>query len=150
MTDFETRVQEIMNSEDADHEKLEKIRKLYASKIDPTTCKNDRLYRVAVSDYETLGWRGNQLECHWAIQRPNGNMRWEEDRNVTVLGEYHPGDEHVGKVYERIEDAVADGMGQYTVLKDKDGDVRVFVNGGGIRNRWAPFTVLHWVPKEAG
>lgn len=160
MTDFEARVQEILNSEDADHVKIKKIRKLYTPNIDPTACKNDRLYWIVVSDYETIGWRGNS-EFPWVVRWRDDSVRFEEDSKITVLGEFRPEDEYAGRVYERIEDALEDGMGQYTVLKDCDGESWTFdsaisnkiaFNPGGVKisNRWAPFTVLHWVPKEAG
>ena len=148
MTDFETRVQEILNSEDPNHVKLSEIRKLYTPKIDPTTCKNDRLYRIVVSDYETLGWRGSQWEFRWSVRWRDGRVRSTSDSKVTVLGEYRPEDEHVGRVYERIEDAVADGMGRYTVLEDSNGSRWIVDKGVGISDHFAPFTVLHWAPKE--
>ena len=150
MTDFETRVQEILNSEEPNHVKLAEIRKLYTPKIDPTTCKNDRLYRITVGDEVAISWRinYNEYQCHFICL--NGRVRWAKDRDVTVLGEYHPEDEYVGKVYERIEDALEDGMGQYTVLKGCNGSRWVVDKGVEIRNDWAPFTVLHWVPKEEG
>ena len=166
MTDFEKRVWDIMTSEDADHVKIEKIRKLYAPKIDPATCKNDRIYRIIVDDcfvepYATIGWRGSGEPPQWCWRKPDDTTSWAKDTDVTVLGEFHQEDEHIGRVYDRIEDAVADGMGQYTVLMDRDGEVWVFdlVNEAGIaittnslsfKNSWAPFTVLHWAPKEAG
>ena len=166
MTDFEKRVWDIIDSDDADCVKLEKIRKLYAPKIDPTTCKNDRIYRIIVDDcfvdpYATIGWRGSGEPPQWCWRKPDDTTSWAKDTDVTVLGEYHPKDEHVGKVYERIEDAVADGMGQYTVLLDRDGETLVFdlltedgiaitTNGLSFKNSWAPFTVLHWVPKKVG
>lgn len=160
MTDFETRVQEILTSEDADHEKIEKIRKLYVPNIDPTACKNDRLYWIVVSDYETIGWRGNS-EFPWVVRWRDDSVRFEEDSKITVLGEFRPEDEYVGRVYERIEDAIADGMGQYTVMLDRDGEVLVFdlvtedgiaitTDGLSFKDSWAPFTVLHWVPKKVG
>lgn len=166
MTNFETRVREIMDSEDADLVKLEKIRRLYAPKIDPTTCKNDRIYRIIVDDgfidpYGTIGWRGSGKPPQWCFRKPDDTTSWATDNDVTVLGEYHPNDDYIGRMYERIEDAVADGMGKYTVLKDKDGDHWTFGSvtpdgnavvtaGFRFRNNWAPFTVLHWVPKDAG
>ena len=160
MTDFEKRVWDIIDSDDADCVKLEKIRKLYAPKIDPTTCKNDRIYRIIVSEYETIGWRGNSA-FPWVVRWRDGSVRFEEDSKITVLGEFRPEDEYVGRVYDRIEDAIADGMGQYTVLMDRDGEVLVFdlftedgiaitTNGLSFKNSWAPFTVLHWVPKKVG
>ena len=160
MTDFETRVKEIMDSEDADYVKLAKIRKLYTPEIEPASCKNDRLYKIVVSDYETIGWRGNSA-FPWVVRWRDGSVRFEEDSKITVLGEFRPEDEYVGRVYDRIEDAIADGMGQYTVLMDRDGEVWVFdlftedgiaitTNGLSFKNSWAPFTVLHWVPKKVG
>ena len=160
MKDFEKRVWDIVTSEDADYVKLEKIRKLYAPKIDPTTCKNDRLYRIVFFDYETIGWRGSEA-YQWCVRRPDDTLSWVRDKNVTVLGEFRPEDEYVGRVYDRIKDAIEDGMGQYTVLLDRDGEVLVFdlftedgiaitTNGLSFKNSWAPFTVLHWVPKKAG
>lgn len=160
MRDFENRVWDILNSDDADCVKLEKIRRLYTPYIDPTACKNDRIYRIIVSEYETIGWRGNST-FPWVVRWRDGSVRFEEDSKITVLGECYPEDEYVGKVYELIEDAVADGMGQYTVLMDRDGVVWVFdlVNEAGnaittiglsFKNSWAPFTVLHWVPKKVG
>ena len=150
MTDFEKRVWDIMTSEDTDHVKLEKIRKLYAPKIDPTTCKNDRIYRVSAEGFETIGWRYSVIPHQWFVLWHDGLTRWKTDGEVTVLGECHPEDEHIGRVYERIEDAVADGMGRYTVLEDSNGSRWIVDKGVGISNHFAPFTVLHWVPKEAG
>ena len=155
MTDFEKRVWDIMTSEDSDHVKLEKIRKLYAPKIDPTTCKNDRIYRIIVDDgfidpYGTIGWRGSGKPPQWCWRKPDDTTSWAKDTDVTILGECHPKDEHIGLVYERIEDAVADGMGRYTVLEDSNGSRWIVDKGVGISNHFAPFTVLHWAPKEAG
>lgn len=161
MTDFENRVWDIMTSEDADHVKIEKIRKLYAPKIDPSTCKNDRLYRVSAEGFETIGWRFSDVPYQWFVLWHDGLARWKTDGEVTVLGEYHPNDDYIGRVYAHIEDAVADGMGKYTVLKDRDGFEWIFdsvttngtsvtADGQMIKNSYGPFTVLHWVSKEAG
>ena len=149
MRDFENRVWDILNSADADHMKIGKIRKLYTPNIDPAACKNDRLYWIVVSDYETIGWRGNSA-LPWVVRWRDDSVRFEEDSKITVLGEYHPEDEYVDRVYDRIEDAIADGIGQYTVLEDRNGSQWLFGNGIGFNDSLAPFTVLHWVPKEAG
>lgn len=153
MTDFETRVREIMDSEGAASVKLAEIHKLCGPKIDPTSCSNDRVYRIVVDEglsgsYETIGWRGSGKQLQWCAGKPDDTMCWVTDDDVTVLGEHHPEDEHVGRVYERIEDAAADGMGKYTVLKDKNGSQWLFGNGSGLHDGLAPFTVLHWAPKE--
>lgn len=155
MKDFEKRVWDIMISDDADLVKLEKIRRLYTPQTDPATCKNDRLYRIIVNErcvdpYETIGWRGSENPCQWSARQNDYTMAWVHDNEVTVLGEYRPGDEYVGKVYECIEDAIADGMGRYSVLEDGNGSRWMFDNGVGISNHFAPFTVLHWVPKKVG
>lgn len=156
MTDFENRVWDILNSEDADHVKIGKIRKLYAPNVDQADCKNDRFYWIVVDEgfvdpYETIGWRGSSEDSYqWCVRRPGGTMSLVHDNDVTVLGEYHPEDEYVDRVYDRIEDAIADGIGQYTVLEDRNGSHWLFGNGRGFNNSLAPFTVLHWVPKETG
>jgi hypothetical protein len=150
MTDFENRVWDIMNSNDPDYVKLEKIRKLYTPNIDPAACKNDRFYWIVVSDYETIGWRNSNSELPWVVRWLDDSLRFEEDSKITVLGEYHPEDEYIDRVYDRIEDAIEDGMGRYTVLEDSNGSRWIFDNGVGISNHFAPFTVIHWVPKEAG
>ena len=166
MTDFENRIWDILNSEDADHVKIGKIRKLYTPNIDPTACKNDRIYYIVVDEgfvdpYETIGWRGSGKPPQWCWIKPDDITSWGNDNDVTVLGEYHPEDEYVDRVYDRIEDAVADGMGRYTVLEDRNGSkwtldsvttygTFVTTDGQFVKDYCAPFTVLHWVPKEAG
>ena len=151
MTDFETRVREIMSADTPDLVKLAEIRKICT----PTIRKNDRLYRVIVDEaligsYETIGWLAGGEAYSWCARNQKGIPFWVDDEDVTILGEYHPEDEYVGRVYERIEDAVADGIGQYTVLEDRNGSHWLFGNGRGFNHSLAPFTVLHWAPKEEG
>ena len=159
MTDFETRVREIMSADTPDLVKLAEIRKICA----PTIRKNDRLYRVIVNEaligsYETIGWLAGGEAYSWCARNQKGIPFWVDDEDVTILGEYVPEDKHYGRVYERIEDAVADGMGKNSIVLDRDGDTwefdatdkygMVFSGGQRIENEWGPFTVVHWKPKE--
>ena len=161
MTDFENKVRDIMMSSAPEGIKLAEIRKLCTLGVDPSTCKDDRLYLVIVDGtYESIGWRNSNSALPWAVKTNDGFRISKKESAIDVICEYVPEDKHYGKVYERIEDAVADGMGKNSIVSDRDGDTwefdatdkygRVFSQGRRIENEWGPFTVVHWVPKEAG